>query len=429
MSHPGAWPRLATIRQNVPPAERIADAREATRDAWERSGVQIKAGARVAIATGSRGLDRIDQVIKATVEWVKSKRGWPVIVPAMGSHGGASAEGQASVLADYGVTAEKVDAPIEANVEAVSIGHIAEGDEVLFSRAALAVDAILVINRIKPHTDFGGPLGSGISKMLVVGLGKPDGAASFHRAAARLGHERVLRSMTALIRGRTPFVAGLALIEGRDHGLCRIEVVPTSALETEEPRLLAEAKALMPQLPYTDIDLLIVDEMGKDISGCGMDPNIIGRSVFGYSLAGDRPRAQPAHIERIFVRDLTPASHGNAMGIGLADLTTTRLVKAIDHAACAANAYASLSLQGVKVPLAFDRDDEAIAFALGTLGKPIEAAKVLRIRDTLHLDACEASEALLRDHAAAPIDVVGSPAELNFAADGQLHPLRLDSLA
>jgi hypothetical protein len=259
--------------------------------------------------------------------------------------------------------------------------------------------------------------------MLVVGLGKADGAVAFHHAAARLGYRAHLEAGARLILGRAPVVGGVALVEDARHRVVRIEGIRAEALVEREREVFLEAERLMPRIPFDEIDLLVVDEMGKDKSGSGMDPNVIGRPIHGYSsLLADLQNARP-RIRRLFVRDLTPASHGNVMGLGLADVTTTRLVRAMNTDASYANAFASLSLQGVKIPIHFPADQQAIAFALATAcpGQTAEA-RILRIADTLSLETMEISEALLRSARSLGVEPVGPPGPMSFDAQGNLPP-------
>jgi hypothetical protein len=289
---------------------------------------------------------------------------------------------------------------------------------------ALRADAVLIINRIKPHTDFGGVLGSGLLKMLVVGLGKHVGAANFHAASARLGYERVLRSAAEIVRGRLPLVAGVAVVEDQRHQTAQVEVVSPAELVQREETLCVRAAELMPRLPFEELDLLIVDRMGKNISGTGMDPAVIGRMIHGYSLAEEAERRSP-HVRRLFVRDLTAESHGNAIGVGMADFTTARLVRDLDRAVTFTNSLTALSLQGAKVPIHFETDREVLAVAMGTLALTDPSqARVVRIVDTLTVAEFQASEALLAEaRNRSDLEITGAAVPMRFDADGNLSPL------
>lgn len=385
---------------------------------------KLSPGARVAVAVGSRGLTGLLALVRATVRTLQAAGAAPFILPAMGSHGGGTAEGQAALLAGYGLTETVLGVPLRAGLEVAEAGRTPAGWPVVCSTEALRADAVVLINRVKPHTDFAGRLGSGLVKMLVVGLGQPAGAAVFHRAAAAHGHEATLRAAAAVLLERVPLLAGVAVVEDARHQPVRVEVVRPADLLAREEALCAEARELMPRLPVDEVDLLVVDRMGKNLSGTGMDPAVIGRMIHGYSLA---PEAAPCRpwVRRLFVRDLTPESRGNAIGLGLADFTTTRLVRAMDRAVTALNALAALSLQGAKVPLCFDSDREALAAALASLpGVTPRQARVVRIRDTLSLEWLEVSEALANQLSGrADLELLGPAAAWAFDPAGNLPPL------
>jgi len=416
---------MARIRQVLagsPPLD-VASALKAELGKPEIS-KRLKPGARVVVGVGSRGIDRLAEVVRAVVRCLEQGGTQPFLMPAMGSHGGATPEGQKQLLSDYGVTAESMGVPLEAAMDAELIGRTADGEPVYCSKVALSADAVLIVNRVKPHTDFGGALGSGLLKMSVVGLGKHAGAIAFHRAAQRLGHERALRTMSAVVAAKAPLVGGVALVEDPLHRLARLEVVPGDQFEAVEPRLAAEAARAMPRLPLEDIDLLIVDRIGKNISGTGMDPNIIGRMIHGYSLI-EKELPEHPRIRRIFVRELTPESHGNALGIGMADFTTTRFLNAMDRELTYTNSITALSLQGAKAPIHFDTDREAIAAALITLGlEDIRRARVVRILDTLSLQTLSVSESCLAGLGGQPgLSLDGQPADMSFDEAGNLTQL------
>jgi hypothetical protein len=413
----------------IPVRQRFAPAPPLDLAARVRAGLTpllaaVKPDAPVAVAVGSRGITGLAAIVRAAIETLREAGARPFIVPAMGSHGGGTPEGQTALLADYGVTETALGVPLHADMAVRALATTPEGLECVSSAAALAADHVLLINRVKPHTDFRGRLGSGLLKMLVVGLGKHEGARRFHAAAHRLGYEPVLRAMADALRTRVPLLGGLALIENQRHELVRITGVPAERLVAEDERLCAEAAALMPRLPFDDVDLLIVDRMGKNLSGTGMDPAIIGRMIHGYStqIAPDQP---PPRVRRLFVRELTPESHGNAIGLGMADFTTDRLVAAMDPAVTRVNALTALSIQGAKVPIHFPTDRDALEAALRTLCLPDPAqARVVRIRDTLDVErlACSVS---LRDAARAdcPLETTGPARPFAFDADGNLLPL------
>ncbi len=377
---------------------------------------------RVAVAVGSRGISQIGPIVAAVMEQLRAVGAEPFILPAMGSHGGATPEGQCAVLAEYGITEAKLGVPIRSSLEVRSVGQTADGVDVPCSVEALAADGILLVNRVKPHTDFSGDLGSGLLKMAVIGLGKHAGAIAMHQAASRLGHEQVLRNMARVILREAPVMGGIAILENPFHQVARLAAVPAAEMEATEAALLIEARALMPRLPFEEIDLLIVDRLGKNISGAGMDPNVIGRGVQGYSASLQRDGRPAPFIRRIFVRDLTPETHGNAIGVGLADVTTTRLVRAIDSRATAINALTALSHQAAKIPIHFDSDQEAIARTLDSLAlRDPDSARIVRIADTLSLVDFEASAALVEEIRRRPsLELCGPPSDMRFGADGNL---------
>jgi hypothetical protein len=378
---------------------------------------EVAPGARVAVTVGSRGITRQREVLLAVLRRLQAAGAKPFIVPAMGSHGGASAEGQAELLASYGITEESMGVPIEAAMAASVVGHTKDGLPAHIANSALAADAILLFNRVKPHSEFRGPIESGLLKMLVVGLGKEPGATMFHSAFLRHGFSHALQTLARVKLEHAPVLGGIALLEDQRHELSAIEAVPASELFTREPQLLERARRLMPTLGFTDIDLLIVDEMGKNISGGGIDPNVIGRDCYGYSSHFQQIPEPKPFVRRLFVRDLTPESHGNAIGIGVADFTTTRLVNSIDYPTMAMNALTSQVVQAAKIPLHFATDRLALEHAMASLGlnDPREA-RVVRMVNSLSLERLQISEALLEEARGLP----------GFHLEPGLAPLELD---
>ena len=389
---------------------------------------RVAPGSRIAVAVGSRGITALRRIVALVVEWLRERGAKPFIVPAMGSHGGATPKGQAEILAGYGVSEAALGVPVRASMEVERLGRTGDGVEVYFSAEALAADGIVVINRVKPHTDFSASIGSGILKMTSIGLGKHTGASTVHAAAMSLGYEHVIRTVARRILERAPVLAGIAILEGPGHETVKIQVLGPAEIEAGEEELYLEARALMPRLPFDAIDLLIVDRMGKNISGTGMDPNIIGRRVHGYSTLFSEQGATALGlpvIRRVFVRELTPESHGNAIGIGLADFTTRRLVEAMDREVTSINALTALSLHLAKTPMYFDTDREAIAQALvsACLASTAEA-RVVRIVDTLSLEKVEVSEVYSSDFSQRPqIEPLATAREIVFDRCGNLLPL------
>ena len=384
----------------------------------------VKRGARIAVGVGSRGITNLSAVVAETIALLKEAGAIPFLVPAMGSHGGATPEGQMQLLAEYGVTEDAMGAPFRPSMETVSLGPTEDGVDVRFSRAAIESDGIVVINRVKPHTDFGGPVGSGIMKMIAIGLGKREGAAAYHAAASRLGMERILRTVLKVVLPRVPLLAGIALLEDTFHATARIAVLPPEEIEAREAQLQIEARRLMPRLPFDEVDLLIIDRMGKNISGAGMDPNITGRDVHGYTSNLSEQTARPL-LRRVYVRELTPESHGNAIGIGMADFTTSRLVRAIDAAVTTMNVITSLTINNFKIPMAFESDREAVPRILETV--PLQdgrAHRVVRIQDTLNLEKVEVSESYAEElRKRTDLEPLGPARDLSFDPQGNLLPI------
>ncbi len=420
-----ALPRLFELRQTFPKSGSI-DIPAVLDAGVPPLTAGLKPGSRVAVGVGSRGIANLAEVVARVTTNLREAGMEPFIIPAMGSHGGATSEGQLRILADYGVTGASMGVPIRASMETRVVGRNPLGMDVVMSAEALDADAILPINRIKPHTDFQGGLGSGVVKMLVVGFGKHAGAAQFHRSAMRLGYEEALREAAEIILSSAPVMGGVALIEDAHHQTAAVEVIRPEAFIGAEERLQQQAAALMPGLPFEDIDLLIVDRIGKNISGTGMDTNVIGRGVHGYSTHfGEQAKAGPPCIKRIFVRDLTTETHGNAIGIGMADFTTDRLVAKTDRRITGVNSLTAMTLHAAKLPISFPSDREAIARALESLGMASDAtARILRIRDTLSLESLQASEALLRAAAdREDLQTASEPAAMAFDKEGNLRDL------
>ena len=379
----------------------------------------VKPGETVAVTAGSRGVANVDVAVKATIDYLKGLGAKPFVVPAMGSHGGATAEGQRSVLEHYGITEETVGAPVKATMEVVELGKTASGLPVFLDRYAAEADHVVPLNRIKAHTDFNGSIESGLMKMMVIGLGKQQGANLYHRAFFQYGFEQVITAVGGLILDTGKIAFGLGLIENAHEDTAKAVAVPAAQLLQTERELLVEAKSLMGRLPFDELDLLIIDWTGKNISGTGMDTNVIGRMMQNF----EPEPAKPA-ILRIFVRDITEESDGNATGIGLADFTTTRLVDKIDRHATYMNGITALGPQKSKIPFYYDTDSEAIAVALDTIGltEP-EDARVIRIESTLRLTELDISKVLLEDaklHSG--LEVIGETKPLPFDDAGNLIP-------
>jgi Lactate racemase N-terminal domain len=420
------FPKMLEMEQSFPPSKKL-DFSSLLEDQFAQTGLRekIKPGMKIALGVGSRGITNLKEIVKATLGVLIQAGARPFIVPAMGSHGGATAAGQIEMLASYGVTTESMGVPIEASMEVRKVGTAFDGLDVVFSVSAFAADGVVVLNRVKPHTDFRGTLGSGIQKMLVIGFGKQVGANNAHCAAAHLGYEVVLREFAKTILGAAPIFCGIALVEDQHHQTAVIEVIPPETIVREENRLFQKAQSLLARLPFEEIDLLIIDRIGKDISGSGMDTNVIGRDITGYtsSLRSDSPVTP--RVSRIFVRDLTPASSGNGTGIGMADFTTARFVKALNLQYTYMNALTSLGVLAAKIPIYFDNDREAIHAALASLAQPsTEKLRVVRIADTLNLERFLVSESCVKAINGRPgVTTDGTAHDMQFDASSNLMPL------
>ena len=379
----------------------------------------VRRGDTVAITAGSRGVANVATAVKATADYLKTIGAKPFVVPAMGSHGGATPEGQRSVLEHYGITEETVGVPVKATMDVVELGKTALGLPVFLDRFAAEADHVVPINRIKAHTDFNGSIESGLMKMMVIGLGKQKGANLYHRAFFQYGFENVITAVGGFMLDTGRIAFGIGLLENAHEQTAKAVAMPASQLLQTERQLLVEAKSLMGRLPFDELDLLVIDWVGKNISGTGMDTNVIGRMMQNF----EPEPAKPA-ILRIFVRDLTEESDGNATGIGLADFTTTRLVNQIDRHATYMNGITALGPQKSKIPFYYDTDKEAISVALDTIGLTApEDARVIRIESTLRLTELDISEALLEDaQLHTSLKVISETEPFPFDAAGNLLP-------
>jgi hypothetical protein len=386
-------------------------------------GRTIRAGQTVALTAGSRGIANIPLVLRSVARFLKDLGARPFLVPTMGSHGGGTAEGQRRVLESYGITEEFVGAPIRASMEVVSLGSTAEGFPVVLDRHASEADHIGVVARIKPHTGYHGPVESGLLKMIMIGLGKHAGALAYHRILLEYPFDQVVRSVSRVVRAHAPIAFGLGLVENAYEETARIEAIPPASFEPREEALLVLAKRWLARLPYRNADLLIVDEIGKDISGSGMDTNVVGRKrAFRFAPA---PEDQPV-MRYIYVRGLSARTHGNAAGIGNADFTRTQLVQAMNYRATVINCLTAGYPEGANLPVHFETDREVIDAALAIMGtRPPEDARILRIRNTLHLEDVEISEPCLSDPSRATTFEVQEAAR-PLAFDAQHNLLALD---
>ncbi len=411
-----SYPRFVRIRQEFD-RPRVADIPAGVRSTLESLGLErkIRPGQTVALTAGSRGIANIPLILRTVVQFLKHLGARPFIVPAMGSHGGATADGQRQLLESYGITEAALGAPIRSSMEVRPLGATDEGFPVVLDRCAAEADHIGVIGRVKPHTGFHGAIESGLLKMMMIGLGKHAGALAYHRILLEYPFDMVVRSVGRAIRGRAPIAFGLALVENAYDETAVVEAVAPEDFEPREEHLLVLAKKWLPRLPYQQADLLIVDEIGKDISGSGMDTNVVGRKrAFRNAPA---PADQPA-MRHIFVRDLSERTHGNATGIGLADFTTTRLVQAMNYRATVINCLTAGYPEGANLPVHFETDREVLDAALAILGtRRAEDARIVHIRNTLRLEEVELSEPCLQGE---------TPAN-RFSVEGAAYPLEFNS--
>jgi hypothetical protein len=385
----------------------------------ERIGVRskVKSGQKVAITAGSRGIANIALVIKAVADFMKGCGAEPFIFPAMGSHAGATAEGQKALLATYGISEKSMGCPILSTMEVDEIGRNPDGLPIFLDKYARTADHIVVVNRVKPHTKFEGPIESGLMKMMAIGMGKHHGADLYHKACVQFTMNRVIETVGLVVMAKSPVLCGLALVEnGYDQTAIVRALLPEELFE-EEKKLLLEARRRMARIPFPDIDLLIIDEMGKNISGTGMDTNVTGvnRDILG--TFSTEPRTK-----RLFVRDLTPESEGNAVGIGLADFTTTRLVKKIDRKKTYINCITGISPEKAAIPMYFDGDRECVETAINCLGmvKP-EEVRIVHIRNTLMLEKLSVSKAYQPEIEKLPeLKIIGQWQPLAFGPDQNL---------
>jgi hypothetical protein len=410
-------PRMVPIRQKFT-IEEIKNIPAEIKALFQRDeGVKkIKKGSRIAVAVGSRGIYAIDKTTLSIVQELKQIGAQPFIVPAMGSHGGATAEGQRKVLAGYGITEETMGAPIRSSMEVEEVGRLENGVPVYLDKEALHSDGIVVVNRVKPHTAFKAEYESGLIKMLAIGLGKHKGATAFHSCGMdRFGE--LLPQLGKVVLTKAPILFGLAIIENAYDHPARFEIVWSSDLIQREKALLAEAKALMPKIIPDQLDLLIVHELGKEISGSGMDPNITGRSSSPFFHKPDALK-----VQRIVVLNLTAATKGNACGIGMADITTKKVVDATDVDYTYINAITSGVLATARIPINLPTDYEAIQVALKTCFRVNHPeSRIVWIKNTLALEKIFASETMMPESQKNPqLEILGDPKAMSFDAKGNL---------
>jgi hypothetical protein len=382
------------------------------------AGALVRPGDRIGITAGSRGIANIASILKYLVDFLKGSGADPFLFPAMGSHGGGTAEGQLEILKSLGISEETMGAPILSSMEVVEIGRSRFGFPVLVDKYASEADGIVVVNRIKPHTEFEGPIESGLMKMMAIGMGKHIGCFEVHKQTVHHGYREVIPEIGRVILQKLPIRFGLGIVENVYDRTALIRALRASEFLESERDLLVQAKRLMARLPFDKIDILIVDEMGKNVSGTGLDTNVIGRIMFIGEKEPEKPK-----ITRIVVLDITQASHGNAVGIGLADYATRRLIDKIDMNATATNVITAMTPEKGRLPIALSTDREAVEAALKTIGAvPPEQARIVHIKNTLEMGELDVSEALLEESRGRPdLSVLRGVGPLSFDKEGNIE--------
>jgi len=414
-------PRLLPVRQHFPD-HAIRDVSDEVRRQLTASGFssRLKPGARVALGVGSRGIANIATIVRAAVDYWKSQGFQPFIFPAMGSHGAATAEGQADVLAHYGIHEATMGCPVVSALEVVSVGKTADGIEAFMDRNAFESDGVMLIGRVKWHTDFAGKIESGLFKMMAIGLGKFAGAQRYHTYAYKLGLEHVIRSVGRQVLKSGKVLGGLAILEDANHNTGQLTAVPVDDMERKEEELLALVKTWMGRVPMP-LDILILDEIGKNISGAGMDTKVVNRSVYGdYNPWPGEPR-----IERIFIRDLSNLSYGNGVGLGMADVVHDRLLEKIDWHPTRINSLTASTPAAIRTPVHFASDRECLERLAPTVGK-IDVSEVTYgwIRNSLELGFLKLSENLRDQVKKNPtLEIVGPAEPLDYDEAGNLKGL------
>ena len=417
-------PLLYHVRQ-IAPQPTVADVVGEVRRQWKQSAIakRIKPGDRIAIGCGSRGIRHIGPIVKTTVESLQELGAKPFVVAAMGSHGGATAEGQRELLASYHIDEKHLGVAVKTDMDSQQIGTNSWGEPVWWDRNALAADGVVTVSRIKPHTDYRGQYESGIVKMTVIGLGKREGASQHHRWGWK-GLQQMMVESAKVILEKTKFLGGLAILENSNEETAELRVVDRDELLDVEPGLLARSRDLMGKIPFDELDVLIVGEIGKNYSGAGIDPNVVGRLLIEAApeLETNKPK-----ITRMACLDLSPESHGNGTGVGIADLTTDRLLKSIDPVPFRMNNLTARFLWRSKLPLSFATDRECIEQAVDTCWQPIaERLKFAIVPNTLEVAELWVSKALADAARSNPnLAVSGEGRPLSFDAAGNLEQEKL----
>jgi len=412
------FPNLYLIKQEIkaPRIENVIATLNQKLDKFKLSN-KVRPGERVAITAGSRGIKDNPKILKELVSRFKALGALPFIVPAMGSHGGAIAEGQVEVLRSLGIEESTINAPIISSIDVVEIGRTRDDVPIMIGRDFTQADHIVIVNRIKPHTDFVGEIESGLLKIMVIGMSKPFGAMLAHKSITNHGFEKMAIEIGRVILKKLPILMGIGIVENQYYETAYFEVIEPNRFISDEKRLLRKAKRILGKIPFEKIDLLIVDEMGKQISGSGMDTKVIGRIM--NLITPEPPKRK---IKRIFVRDLTKESNGNACGIGLADYTTERLVSKVDKEVTKINSVMGSCPEKGRIPIAFNKDKDAIIASLNNAGVyRFKEARLVWIKNTLHLKYLKISEALAEETKTdGRLVIVEGPIPFSFDENGNL---------
>jgi len=413
------FPRLLTVKQRFPDRA-IADIPGTIADELRRSqfASRLKPGSRVAIGVGSRGIAKIATIVRGVVEFWKSAGMQPFLFPAMGSHGAATAEGQADVLAHYGIHEATMGCPVISSLDVVSLGKTADGIEAFLDKNAFEADGVMLVGRVKWHTDFAGKIESGLFKMMAIGLGKFSGAQRYHTYAYKLGLEQVIRTVGRQVLASGKILGGLAILEDANHATAQLTAVPVERMEEEEERLLALTKSWMARVPAKALDILILDEIGKTISGAGMDTKVVNRSVMGAYNPWDT--APP--IERIFVRGLAENTYGNGVGLGMADVIHDRLLEGIDWTPTYINSFTASTPAAVRTPPHFASDRECLARLMPTVGKlDPQTVTIAWIKNTMELGLLRMSENLRGEiESNSNLEIIEEAEPFDFDRNGNL---------
>ncbi|NUN03084.1 MAG: DUF2088 domain-containing protein [Bryobacteraceae bacterium] len=417
------FPQFYVVKQTFPD-RRIADIpAEAMRQLTEADfASRLKPGGKVAIGVGSRGIAHLSTIVRAVVDYWKSNGAHPFIFPAMGSHGAATAEGQADVLAHYGIHEATMGCPVISALEVVSLGKTAEGIEAFLDKRAYDSDGVMLVGRIKWHTDFTGKIESGLYKMMAIGLGKFAGAQQYHTFGYKIGLEAVIRSVGRQVLKSGKILGGLAILEDANHNTAQLTAVPVEDMERRDEELQALVKSWMGRIPVRELDILIIDEIGKNISGAGMDTKVINRSInCHYNPLPDAPQ-----IHRIFLRDLSDLTYNNGVGLGMADIVTDRLVNRIDWKPTHINSLTASTPAAIRTPIHFPTDRECLERIWPTVGKfSVQDVTFGWMRNTMELGLFAFSSNLLDEIRANPmLEIVAGPVDLTFDATGNLVDLK-----